>query len=147
MIRLFLTMKNLVYYIVNTRYKHNVDLYDVGLIGLIKGVKSFDPSKGYALSTYLTKCINNEILMTFKKRKKDTLDVNYKSLDEPWDNNVMLGDVVPDKNVDILSDVIKQEQIDKLYKLIDELTERDQFIICSLYGLKQHKKLTQKSIT
>lgn len=142
--QMILDNEKLVYYIINSRFKGNTDLYDLGLIGLIKGVKSFDPTKGYNLSTYLTKCITNEILMTFRKR--NPLNYDYKSLDECWDNGVSLEDVIPDDQPELIDKLINEDNLTKMYCLINNLDDRDKFIVCSMYGVNGYKKITQWDI-
>lgn len=46
------------------------DLISIGTIGLIKGINSFDVNKGARLSTYVSRCIDNEILMYLRATKK-----------------------------------------------------------------------------
>lgn len=46
------------------------DLISIGTIGLIKGINSFDKSKGVRLATYVARCIDNEILMHLRSTKK-----------------------------------------------------------------------------
>ena len=53
--------ENLIYFVLKQKNLSPEEFYDLGMIGLIKGIKSFDPSKGYARSTYLVACIKNEI--------------------------------------------------------------------------------------
>ena len=64
------------------------DLISIGTIGLIKGISSFDPSKGARLATYAARCIENEILMYLRRNSKTRMEV---SIDEPlnvdWDGN------------------------------------------------------------
>ena len=51
------------------------DLISIGTIGLIKGINSFDIDKNYKLATYVSRCIENEILMYLRANKKYVLDV------------------------------------------------------------------------
>ena len=72
------------------------DLISIGTFGLIKAISSFNPSKGARLATYASRCIENEILMYFRSRKKQACEV---SLSEPIDSD-------KDGNVLSLVDVI-----------------------------------------
>ena len=89
----------LVAHIVKKYYSSNVEndeLISIGTIGLIKGINSYKPDKGVRLSTYVSRCIDNEILMYFRAKKKSALDVSF---DEPIEqdgegNPLTLMDIV-----------------------------------------------------
>lgn len=138
---------NLIYMVLKKYglYRKLDEYYDVGLIGLIKGVKTFDDSKGYSISTYLVRCITNEVLayqrkMTMKKRGGGIKDISiYTPINE---EEKELLEVIP-SNEDIEENIIKKEQLEMIYKEISKLSDRDKFIICSSYGLLDHKELTQ----
>ena len=121
------------------------DLVSIGTIGLIKAIDTFDSDKKIRLSSYASRCIENEILMFFRSQKKTALDV---SLDESIDTD---KDGNPLTLMDILScdDNIAEKletkiNIEKAYKEIDSLPERERRIIVMRYGLYGGKPLTQK---
>ena len=52
------------------------DLISIGTIGLIKAIDSFDPKNGARFATYGAKCLQNEILMYFRQKKKTSAEVS-----------------------------------------------------------------------
>lgn len=123
------------------------DLISIGTIGLIKGVSSFDVSKGKKLTTYVSRCIENEILMYFRAIKKQAGDV---SLSEPIDGNdegsLFLLDTisVPDT---LAEDLDMSERQKKLYEYIAQnLDGREREIVIMRYGLFGTREYTQKEI-
>lgn len=124
------------------------DLVSIGTIGLIKAVDTFDSSKGIRLSSYASRCIENEVLMFFRNGKKSAQDI---SMNEPIDtdkegNALTLMDVmsVEDSIIDDLDIKIKSE---KLYKYIYEiLSPRERIIIELRYGLNGKIPLTQREV-
>lgn len=123
------------------------DLISIGTIGLIKGVSSFDVSKGKKLTTYVSRCIENEILMYFRAIKKQAGDV---SLSEPIDGDdegsLFLLDTisVPDT---LAEDLDMSERQKKLYEYIAQnLDGREREIVIMRYGLFGTREYTQKEI-
>ena len=113
------------------------DLVSIGTIGLIKAVDTFDPSKGIRLSSYASRCIENEILMFFRSGRKSAQDV---SLSDPIEtdkdgNTLTILDTmaVDDTIIDNLDVKLKSE---KLYGFLQRaLTPREREIVCMRYGL------------
>ncbi len=124
------------------------DLISVGTIGLIKATTTFDYTKGTKFATYASRCIENEILMTFRAQKKSAGDIY---IDEPIEtdkdgNQLTLMDVVADsENIpDAVELSIRSEQLSSfLEKCLDE---RELLIISERYGLNGKKPLTQREI-
>lgn len=127
----------------------NEDLVSIGTIGLIKAVESFNNSKGTKLATYAAKCIENEILMHIRSRKKlnNEVHLNNPIGTDKEGNEITLMDVIPD-NGDEISDILEfRMQVKKIYeKLGDVLTDREKEIIRYRYGLFQCDCLTQREI-
>ncbi|MEG0979920.1 MAG: RNA polymerase sporulation sigma factor SigK [Oscillospiraceae bacterium] len=131
-----------------SNYAEQEDLISVGTIGLIKGINSFDPVKGTRLATYAARCIENEILMYFRSRKKTSQDVY---INDPIDidsegNPLTLMDIicVNDCIADDLDLKIKSEQlIDFVGRLNDP---REKNIIIMRYGLFDRVRMTQREI-
>lgn len=123
------------------------DLISVGTIGLIKAVDTFDPHKGIRLSSYASKCIENEILMHFRAGKKSAQDV---SINEPIDsdkdgNALTLMDTmaVDDTVIDDIDIRIKSRQ---LYDFLPALEPRERSVICMRYGLGGYKPMPQREV-
>ncbi len=124
------------------------DLISIGTIGLIKGINSFDESKGIRLATYASKCIENEILMYFRSKKKTSQEI---SINEPIDsdsegNPLTLMDIIFVQE-DTAEMTDNKLLINKLYGFIDEIEdEREKTIIIMRYGLYGTEIYTQKQI-
>jgi len=124
------------------------DLISIGTIGLIKGVDSFSKSNGAKLTTYCARCIDNEILMHYRNNKKTSKNV---SLDESigFDkegNEITIVDILKTPSPDFVGDITTKDDIKKLKKYINVLTEREKNIIIKRYGLYGEKEITQKCI-
>ena len=125
------------------------DLLSIGTIGLIKGVNSFNVEKGSKLSTYVSRCIDNEVLMYLRSTKKLNAEVY---LNEPIgkdkdDNVITLEEVLENDNKSIEEIVDIKMKIKKMYHKIKEvLKDREKMIIELRFGLKGEKPKTQKEI-
>ncbi len=125
------------------------DLLSIGTIGLIKGISSFDPSKGTRLATYAARCVENEILMMFRSRKKSQNDVSLNDSigTDKEGNAIMLMDVIENNEGDIFEEIDLNGSIKKLYDNISsKLTPREKKIIIMRYGLIDGKCKTQREI-
>ncbi len=124
------------------------DLISIGTIGLIKAINTFDGSKNAKLSSYASRCIENEILMHFRNTKKAMLDL---SLNEPIEtdkngNVLTLIDTIA-SNECIFETVNTKIDIEKLnVYLVKFLTPRERIIICLRYGLNGLKPLPQREV-
>ncbi len=129
-------------------YDEQEDLISLGTIGLIKGIDSFDPEKGARLVTYAARCVENEILMYFRGKKKDS---NVVSVNEPIDsdsegNPLTLIDVIYTEDT-ISDDIDLKNKTKRLYELIEQIIdEREREIIIQRYGLYNTKAYTQREI-
>ena len=125
------------------------DLISIGTIGLIKGINSFEPTKNVKLSTYVSRCIDNEILMHLRATKKIGAEV---SLEDPIgkdkdDNTVTLQDVLENSERNIEDEVDLKMKIKKLYEKIKlVLKDREKLIIEMRFGLNGQKPKTQNQI-
>ena len=124
------------------------DLISIGTIGLIKGVSSYRPEKGTRLATYAAKCVENEILMYFRSRKKLQGEVSLNdSLDSDADGeSLYLMDVVGVEDTMYL-DIQDRDDCLRVRKLVHEcLTEREEEVIISRYGLGGRMPRTQREV-
>ena len=124
------------------------DLVSIGTIGLIKAIDTFKPDKNIRLSSYASRCIENEILMHFRSSKKTAQDVSLnETIDTDKDGNPLtLMDIMAVDDT-ILDDLDKKLNSRKLGQFIrEELEERERTIILLRYGLDGHEPMTQKEI-
>ena len=124
------------------------DLISTGCIGLIKAIDTFDSGKG-RLATYACRCIDNELLMLLRSKKKTSREV---SLFEPIGqdkegNEIHLMDVIEQQQPDIIECMETGKNIQKLLVLIDnQLTDREKQILILRYGLCGKAETTQNEI-
>ena len=124
------------------------DLISIGCIGLIKAIDTFDDRKG-RLATYACRCIDNELLMLLRGKKKISREV---SLFEPIGqdkegNEIHLMDVIEQQQPDIIESMELSGNIRKLFVLMEEnLTDREREILVMRYGLRGKKETTQSEI-
>lgn len=124
------------------------DLISIGTIGLIKAVATFKPQKGSRLATYAARCIENEILMHFRNKKKTAQDVLISDpIDTDKDGNTLtLIDVIAD-DTDITDDLDVKIRLEQLRRVIkNRLDNREKLIITMRYGLGGTKEYTQREI-
>ena len=125
------------------------DLISIGTIGLMKAVSTFDRDYGSRFATYAARCIEDEMLMYFRSRKRTKNEV---SLYEPIGtdkegNQIHLLDVVENEQRDIVEDVASRQLIEKIHKGMKQaLTPREYMIICRRFGLYGQKETTQREI-
>ena len=124
------------------------DLISIGCIGLIKAIDTFDDKKG-RLATYACRCIDNELLMLLRGKKKISREV---SLFEPIGqdkegNEIHLVDVIEQQTPDIIENMELSGNIKKLFSLLEEtLTERERQILIMRYGLNGAPEATQSQV-
>lgn len=142
----------LVIHIVNKRFcNSNLDveeLFEVGVIGLIKGIDSFNPHKGFLFATYVSKCITNEILMAFRRENKVGITVSLDdciNTDESG-NELFFKDIIKDEESLLEDSYVDKETYDEIRKIINSLPERDRQIIIMYFGFGG-KRYTQKQIS
>ena len=125
------------------------DLISIGTIGIIKAVMTFDDSKGSRLATYAARCIDNELLMMLRSRKKTARDV---SLYEPIGtdregNEISLLDIMEHTASGIVEKIDLKDNIIHLYRVLDQvLSERESQVIRMRYGLYNRKSMTQREV-
>lgn len=124
------------------------DLISIGTIGLIKAINSFDAGKG-KLSTYASRCIDNELLMLLRAKKKTSREV---SLYEPIGtdregNEINLLDVIEQEQIDVVDRMEVEDKLSRLTDMIhDKLNDREREIIMMRYGLPDREEITQREI-
>ena len=124
------------------------DLISIGTIGLIKGINTFDSSKGARLATYAARCVENEILMYFRSQRKTAQDVSlYDSIETGTDGAPLaLMDVVSEES-DLLEQVAsRQMQMELRQAVQTHLTEQEKRIIMLRYGLEGEEPKRQREV-
>lgn len=123
------------------------DLISIGSIGLIKAVSTFDYKKGAKFATYASRCIDNEILMHFRSRKKNAQEVFIDDpIDTDKDGNVLtLMDIVADEG-DFVEDLEQEARAKEVREALERLEEREREILILRYGIYGGKPLTQREI-
>lgn len=125
------------------------DLLSIGTIGLIKAVVTFDSEKSVRLATYAARCIENEILMYLRTKKKISREI---SLYEPIGtdregNEIHLFDVIETQESDAYRKVELKDDVRKLYQRMEsELSQRERLVLKMRYGLYNEEEYTQREI-
>ncbi len=125
------------------------DLLSIGTIGLIKAVVTFNPDKCVRLGTYAARCIENEVLMYLRAKKKSSKEI---SLYEPIGtdregNEIQLFDIIETEEDDAHKKVELSDDIRMLYhKVESELSPRERLVLKMRYGLYNEEEYTQREI-
>ena len=125
------------------------DLISIGTIGLIKAVNSYDDTKGSRLGTYAARCIDNELLMMLRGKKKISREVSiYEPIGVDREGNeINLLDVIESEQTDVVEKMTLTEHLKVLKALFDKLlTDREKEIISMRYGLFGEQEITQREI-
>ena len=129
-------------------YSDQDDLISIGTIGLIKGINSFKAEKGTRLATYVSRCIENEILMYFRNVKKTSQEISF---NEPIDvdnegNPLTLIDIIAVDDT-IIDDIDYKNKLKKSIEIINNIeNKRDRKIIIMRYGLDGGIPKTQREV-
>lgn len=133
----------------DSKYSDTDDLISIGTIGLIKGIDTFVPEKNAKITTYCARCIENEILMYFRKANKYSKDISINEsigFDKEG-NEIAIQDVLKTENIDFCDEIDLKDNISALYRYMDVLTAREKEIIINRYGLDGKDEETQKNIS
>ena len=125
------------------------DLLSIGTIGLMKAVVTFDPDKSARLASYAARCIENEVLMYLRGKKKSSKEV---SLYEPIGtdregNEIQLFDVIEMNEEDVYRRLERKEDVIRLYQQVESvLSQRERMVLKLRYGLYNEEEDTQREI-
>ena len=135
------------------KYQHleddTEDLLSIGTIGLIKAVSTFNPDKKARLATYACRCIENELLMMLRSRKKLSREVSlYEPIGQDKEGNAIhLLDVIEEKQRDVVEDLEFLRNRKRLLVALDHcLPEREYKILVMRYGILGYKEYTQQEV-
>jgi len=124
------------------------DLISIGCIGLIKAICTFDDKKG-RLATYACRCIDNELLMLLRGKKKLSREVSlFESIGQDKEGNeICLVDVIEQQQPDIIENMELSRRIRSLFSLMEKsLTDREREILIMRYGLLGRHEATQSEV-
>ena len=124
------------------------DLISIGIIGLIKGIDTYEMNKSVKLTTYCSRCIQNEILMYYRSNNKNNknISINESIGYDKEGNEITILDILKSDKPDFAMDLHTKENIKLLNEYIKVLNPREKDIIERRYGLGNIKEQTQKSI-
>lgn len=131
-----------------TQTSDQEDLISIGTIGLIKGITTFDASKGARLATYAARCVENEILMHFRSQKKSSQEVSLSDYIETGADGTPLElmDVVS-QDEDLMEQVSARQMIRQLCRAVDTvLTPQERQVILLRYGLGKNHSHRQREV-
>ena len=132
-----------------TNGENTDDLISIGTIGLIKGVDSYNKDKNIKLTTYIAKCIQNEILMYFRSIKGENIkniSLNDSIGHDKDGNEISLMEVIKDNTEDFANSLQLKDDMLLVNDYLKLLTRREKEIIAKRYGLMNRKEQTQKDI-
>ena len=132
-----------------TNGENTDDLISIGTIGLIKGVDSYNKDKNIKLTTYIAKCIQNEILMYFRSIKGENIkniSLNDSIGHDKDGNEISLIEVIKDNTEDFANSLQLKDDMLLVNDYLKLLTRREKEIIAKRYGLMNRKEQTQKDI-
>lgn len=129
-------------------YESPEELLSIGSMGLIKAVDSFKSNYGTRFATYAARCVQNEILMFFRSKKKRTGEISINdTIDVDKDGNPLTYLDIISVDEDLESDLDMKSYIEKIRELVDSvLDEREKEIIVLRYGLKGYQPRTQREV-
>ena len=125
------------------------DLLSIGTIGLMKAVVTFDPDKSARLASYAARCIENEVLMYLRGKKKSSKEV---SLYEPIGtdregNEIQLFDVIEMNEEDVYRRLERKEDVIRVYQHVESVwSQRERMVLKLRYGLYNEEEYTQREI-
>ena len=131
-----------------TQMADQEDLISIGTIGLIKGISTFDASKGARLATYAARCVENEILMYFRSQRKSSQDVSLSDYIETGSDGAELSLIeVIGSDEDLLETVSVKETVDRVRLAVETcLTDQEQCVIKMRYGLDGKTPKRQREV-
>ena len=120
----------------------------MGTVGLVKAVDSFSESNGARFATYAGKCLQNEILMHFRAKKKNRCEVSmHDTIDVDKDGNPLTYMDIICSDESVSDEVFTRIAGKKAYAFVEScLSERERYIITRRYGLDNKKPMTQREL-
>ena len=140
--------QNLIYFVLKKigKYNQHEELFDIGMIGLIKGVDTYNKDKNVKLSSYLYKCILNELTMYFRRQQAKCRQATTVSLNEEILNdgiNVITLENHIASNVNVEDEIQQKLLLELLEEKYQTLNKKEKIILDCTFELHGKKKLTQ----
>lgn len=132
-----------------TNSQDNEEFISIGTIGLIKGINSFSENKGFKLSTYCSRCIENEILMHLRSSKKTAGDISINNVigTDKDGNDMELVDILESNETDPIDNIYNKVITKQILEYINyHLPEREKQIVYMRYGLDGYNIKTQQEV-
>lgn len=129
--------------------KETDEMISVGIVGLVKAVKTYNFEKGSRLATYAARCIDNELLMLMRGDRKLSREVSlYDPIGTDKEGNeITLLSILEHEDEDIIDQLDKKQSLRKLSKILSKvLTPREYFVVIRRYGLYGHHETTQREL-
>lgn len=143
-LKLLLTIVNK-YRTVDAAFDHD-DLLQIGLLGLIRAVDTYDYRLNFAFSTYAYRFITNELNLLWRKWKYQKHILSLNSLIEGNDGSTIeFGDLIPDDN-DFTENIFYQVQIMLIDEMLDGVSDLEKTVLCKQFGLRGQKQVTRRII-
>ncbi|MDE7434544.1 MAG: RNA polymerase sporulation sigma factor SigK [Lachnospiraceae bacterium] len=125
------------------------DMISIGTIGLIKAIDTFRADRGSKLATYAARCIDNELLMYLRSKRKSSREISlYDPIGTDKEGNqIHLLDVMEQEEPDVIERMEFDKNVRRLYDLMPRvLNDRERMILCLRYGLRSQRPVTQREI-
>ena len=122
-------------------YEQKDYYYEIGVEGLVRAAKTYQPDKGYQFSTYACRCIRNAVLMDIRNNKKRVNDISLDAPVEIKDTVKSLYDLI-ESDFDVEAQYEKKELVTRVYRALFELSDEEKKLYCDYF--KEQK--TQQQI-
>lgn len=125
------------------------DMISIGTIGLLKAVETYNPQKGSKLATYAARCIDNELLMYFRSKKKRAKDISiYEPIGTDKEGNqIHLFEILEEETVDVVEQMEHEKDLSRLRTILPHvLSNREYQIIAMRFGLGEDTHITQREV-
>lgn len=129
--------------------QENEEYISIGTIGLIKGINSFSSDKGFKLSTYISKCIENEILMNLRNNKKNLGNTSINNIigTDKDGNDMELIEIMEDTSLDLVDSIYNKQMTKETLDFINNnLNDREKKVMYMRYGLYDNDEKTQQEV-
>lgn len=131
--------------------KENFDnFFSMASLGLVKAIRSFKSDKGIKFSTYAGRCMENEILMSFRTNAKERT-MNFISMDInlSFSNNGStspITEILKDDRINIEDSYVDLELLRSIYEKAEKILNQRDMVIFKNYLLPKGERLTNRQM-